>query len=184
MQHRISDVETWVEIPGYENYYEINKDGIVRGIPRMVVLANGTLREIPLRILTPRINNRGYWDIRLSRNGETRTMLLHILLAQAFIPNPENKPYVNHKNGIKTNNRLENLEWVTHSENILHAYRTGLCRTAKKEIPVIDICINKSFTSIKKAADFYSIPYSTCKGYLNGSRKNTTCLRYLKEDAA
>lgn len=170
----------WQSISGYEGFYEINEIGIVRGIRRMIVLPNGKLREIPERVIKTRVNNRGYIDVRLSKNGITSTKFVHILLAETFIPNPEKKPFVNHLNGIKTDIRLDNLEWSTHSENIKHAYSTGLCNTVKKETPVIDICSNKKFPSIKKASEFYSIPYSTCKAYLNGNRNNITHLRYLK----
>ena len=176
--------EIWKAIQNFEGYYEVSIAGQVRSLERVVAHPICKGITIKPKILDTRINNSGYLEVRLSKNGETKTKFLHILLAQVFIPNPENKPFVNHKNGIKTDIRLENLEWSTHSENILHAYRTGLCSTTKKEAPVIDICTNKSFPSIKKAADYYSIPYSTCKGYLNGYRKNITCLRLLNEDAA
>ncbi|MEI9911743.1 MAG: NUMOD4 domain-containing protein [Bacteroidota bacterium] len=175
--------EVWKPVLQYEGFYEISNKGVVRGVERTVSFSQGS-RIIRSRVLCTRLNNCGYIELRLSKNSITKTKFPHVLLAQAFIPNPENKPFVNHKNGIKTDIRLENLEWSTHSENIKHAYQIGLFSGMKKETPVIDICTNMSFSSIKKAADFYSIPYSTCKNYLNGKRKNITSLRYLNRDAA
>lgn len=84
------------------------------------------------RIITPQSSPGGYWRVELSG----RKCLLHRLLAQAFIPNPDNKPQVNHKNGVKTDNRLENLEWATQSENQIHAYRTGLQKGFRKSMPI------------------------------------------------
>ena len=133
-------IENWKPVLSYEGYYEINEVGIVRGISRMIVLRNGRLREIQEKIIKPRLNNRGYLDVRLSRNGETRTKFPHILLAQTFIPNPENKLFVNHINGIKTDNRLINLEFCTHKENIIHAYRTGLINKMNLRKPKRLVC--------------------------------------------
>jgi hypothetical protein len=81
------------------------------------------------RILKNRIcghEGNGYYAIAYRRNGRTANMKIHRLVAEYFIPNPENKPFVNHKDGNKFNNHKDNLEWVTCSENILHAINTGL----------------------------------------------------------
>lgn len=164
-------------VSGFEGYYEISKEGIVCGICLMIVQSNGKIRNIPEKIIKPRLNNRGYLDIRLSKNGKTSTKFVHILLAQAFISNPENKPFVNHRNGIKTDNRLENLEWVTHAENIKHAYRLGLVK--KKGKRVIDKCTGNEYKNIKEAAEILNLNYSTARGYINGGIKyNPTCLEY------
>lgn len=77
-------------------------------------------------LLKNSINFDGYNHVTLYHNGNRYRKLVHRLVAEAFIPNPENKPEVNHKDGNKTNNDISNLEWVTHSENIQHAYDTGL----------------------------------------------------------
>ena len=78
------------------------------------------------KILKQRVGVRGYVNVGLRRGGKTLTKSVHRLIAQQFLPNPENKPEVNHKNGIKDDNWLENFEWVTHAENMRHAADTGL----------------------------------------------------------
>ena len=84
----------------------------------------------PERLLTKTINNRGYYSIRIMN----KTYMVHRLVAQAFIPNIDNKPFVNHKDGNKLNNHFSNLEWCTCSENNQHAIDIGL-RTSQKGIP-------------------------------------------------
>lgn len=173
----------WKPVYGYEGYYEINEKGIIKGVERVIHFKN-LCRKINAKILSSRINNCGYLEVRLSKDGRTKTRPVHVLLAEVFIPNPDNKPEVNHINGNKIDNRIENLEWVTHSENMLHAYALGLCPTIDKEKPVVDVCEGRVFPSVRKAAEYYTIPYSTVKGYLNGNRNNPTCLRYLVQNAA
>ena len=75
-----------------------------------------------IKKITPQ-NRKGYKFIRLYKNNKASAKCIHRLVAEAFIPNPENKPYVNHKNGIKTDNRVESLEWVSASANTIHAHR-------------------------------------------------------------
>ena len=133
-------------------------------------------RKNSIKFLRSRIDRAGYITVRINKNGQSSTQFVHRLLAAAFIPNPNNKPFINHINGIKTDNRLENLEWVTHAENIKHAYKTGLINKSKL---VIDICCGKTFKSSKEAALFYNIKYNTLRCYLNGQVKNKTCLQYF-----
>ena len=167
-------MKKWTPIKGYESLYEINELGIIRSCHK---------RNFQ-NVITVRIDRAGYLTTRLSKSGNVVTKLVHRLIAENFIPNPDNKNFVNHKNGNKVDIRIENLEWVTHSENVLHAYKTGLCSLVSRQIPVIDTCSGNSFPSIKKAAEFHKIKYATCKGYLNGDRTNPTCLAYLNSTAA
>lgn len=78
------------------------------------------------RILKPQAERNGYLRVTIRINGKDKMFSIHRLVARTFIPKPEGKRIVNHINGIKTDNRVENLEWVTYSENLLHAYHTGL----------------------------------------------------------
>lgn len=112
--------EIWKPIIGYENYYEVSNLGRVRRIKA----AHGT--QIG-RILNGMLDSDGYLNVCLTANKNQKWFLVHRLVAQAFLPNPENKPTVNHIDGNKQNNSVSNLEWCTQKENIAHAWRTGLC---------------------------------------------------------
>jgi hypothetical protein len=157
----------WKPVVGYELLYEISNISEVRSIGK-----NGY-------ILNQRENWGGYKTVTLHKNGEGRTQYVHRLLAKAFLPNDGAKCCVNHKNGNKLDNTLVNLEWVTQGENMKHAYQIGLCDRNKKSSPVKDICTGREFPSVRTAAESLSIPYSTCKNYLNGNRNNPTCLRLV-----
>ena len=166
----------WKEIEGYEGYYEVSQTGNVRSITRAIPSPTCG-RTLKSKIIKPRINNWGYEQVRLSKDGVIRSKLVHRLVAVAFIPSLPNKLFVNHKNGIKTCNDFNNLEWVNHAENMQHAYDKGLI---KKATPVINILTGEVFESTKLAARRYNINPNTLRGYLNGQIVNNTGLRYNK----
>lgn len=171
--------EHWVPIPNYEGYYEISSLANIRSIKRSVPTKSGYLKPEKERIITQRISNKGYLTVTLSKNGQSNTRQVHRLLAQAFIPNPENKATVNHVDGNKLNNSLDNLEWASYSENAIHAYKTGLYKSnERKRRLIVDTCTGETYTSIKKAAVHLNINYTTCRNYLSGHNTNPTCLQY------
>lgn len=103
--------EEWRPIKGYEKYKISNK---------------GEVENIKTGRILKKDASRKYYEVVLSSNGKTKKYAIHRLVATHFIPNPENKPQVNHKDGNKLNNNVSNLEWVTRSENILHSYANNL----------------------------------------------------------
>ena len=109
-------MEEWRDVPGWEGLYQVSDEGHVRS------LREGRyhmMEKTPTLVL-------GYLKVSLYQKPRHQMLSGHRRVAEVFIPNPDNKPYVNHINGIKTDNRKENLEWVTAQENTDHAIRTGL----------------------------------------------------------
>ena len=106
--------EIWKYIDGYDNKYQISNLGRVKSFKLKCE-----------KILTPQINKKGYLCIGLCKNSKIKMTRIHRLIAFYFIPNPENKRCINHKNSIRTDNRIGNLEWATYSENNFHAYNIG-----------------------------------------------------------
>lgn len=123
--------EIWKEIDGQNGRYLISNMNRVKATYRTIILKNGKQRVLPERILSCSHNCHGYKIISFWNNNKNKCYSLHRLIAKAFIPNPENKKEVNHLNGDKKDNRLENLEWATHQENLSHAFRTGLVNVSK-----------------------------------------------------
>jgi hypothetical protein len=121
--------EVWKNIKGYKGCYQVSNYGRVKSLARKDSLN----RDIKERIFKPSVNNRGYSLVVFCKNGKIKTFTVHRLVAKAFIPNPLNKPSVNHINGIKQINRPSNLEWCTTSENNYHAYKLGLKEAKKGE---------------------------------------------------
>lgn len=110
-------MEEWRTIEGYDGQYEVSRNGKVR--------SNNYMGKGKTREMKP-WNNGGYLRVTLTRNKKKSNRLLHRIVAEAFIPNPEGKPEVNHKDGNKLNNSADNLEWSTRKENLDHADTTGL----------------------------------------------------------
>lgn len=123
-------MEIWKPIIGYEGYYEVSNMGNIRSVERKVECPNRwggfNIMRYESILLKPITINSGYLVVTLSKKNKPKRELVHRLVAEAFIPNPDKKPEVNHINEIKTDNRSENLEWMTKSEN-LH-YGTGVFR--------------------------------------------------------
>lgn len=112
----------WKDIPDYEGFYQVNNIGEVRSVERMVKNRYGQ-RKVPSKVLKPGVDTYGYYMVYLSKNGVARTRGVGRLVALAFIPNPNNYSHCHHKDFNVKNNRVENLEWLTHKENMLKSYR-------------------------------------------------------------
>lgn len=119
--------QIWKDIPNYEGRYQISNDGKVRSLERKVYLeSRGIYRTVKGIILKGSPDTLGYPTVALWKDNKLDLRRIHRLVAEMYIPNPDNKPQVNHIDGDKTNNSYTNLEWVTMSENIKHAYKTNL----------------------------------------------------------
>lgn len=117
-------IEIWKPIIGREGEYEVSNLGHVRGMDRLVwhnTKHNDRPRKVRGCWLKPQLSKTGYYIVCFNKNSKKTFRQVHRLVAEAFIPNPDNKPIINHKNGVKTDNRAENLEWCTYLENHHHA---------------------------------------------------------------
>ena len=113
-------MEIWRDIKGYEGHYQISNLGNAKSFKFGKILALKTAKTI-----------HGYLYFTLCKNGFAKKIVVHRLVAIVFISNPQNKICINHKNGIKTDNKVDNLEWVTYKENYIHALKNGLTRQHK-----------------------------------------------------
>ena len=126
-------MEIWKDIKGYEGYYQVSNLGRVKSLDRVATYSDKKVHHLKGRVLKPMVTKHGYEIVDLRKDRKRKTSKVHRLVAIAFLDNPKNKPQVNHIDGVKLNNNLNNLEWVTNAENIRHAYKKGLINTAKGE---------------------------------------------------
>lgn len=159
-------MEIWKDVVGYEGYYQISNFGNVKSLSR-IKLHKG---YIPLltkeKLMKININKYGYSYISLEKNKKQKYCLIHRLVGIAFIDNNKNKTDINHKNGVKHDNRLENLEWLTRKENTIHSAKTGLTKigelnycTKLKNKDVLKI--RESSLSTKELSQIYNVSVST-----------------------
>jgi len=172
--------ENWKDVIGFEGLYQISNLGSLKSYNKSFKLAHGGLCVTKGRDLKFTIRS-GYCLVILRRDKKRYTYSVHRLVADHFTTNPENKPQINHKNGIKTDNRIGNLEWVTRSENVIHSYLV-LKRKASRttgslnKIPVSQKTLSgefiKKFSSITKASNYTGIKRHQISWCLNGKRKS------------
>ena len=177
--------EIWIPVLGCENVYHISNFGRTKSLERIELFNNSATKKDTLVkrirrsvILSEKKSINGYIRVCLHypKKGQTN-ISVHRLVAIAFIPNPENKPTVNHKNGIKHDNRAENLEWCTFKENIRHTYD----KLGRKGVSKPIFCHNnqKRYNSIKDASKELGISKVTIYNNLNGIHKGKFILEYV-----
>lgn len=131
----------WKAVKGYEGLYEVSNMGDVRSINRIVVDKNGRTKNLKgkeLFFTISKVDKHGHLpraSVQLWKNNTCVLKHIHRIVAETFIPNPENKPTVNHIDGNPLNNCVDNLEWATYSENQIHAYKTGLTSVSRNYFP-------------------------------------------------
>lgn len=125
-------VEIWKNIDGYEGLYQVSNCGRVRSFDRWVIGKSNSKRLMKGRIMKLIKDSKGYLHVQLCKNGKINCYLVHRLVAQAFLDNPNNLPIINHRDECKTNNVVENLEWCTASYNM--NYNDGQKRRGVKKI--------------------------------------------------
>lgn len=155
-------------IDGHEDY-GVSRDGRIH-----------SYKNENIHLLTPSKNQRGYPFVVLHKNGGRKNKPVHRIVAETFIENPENKPQVNHKDGDKGNNRVENLEWCTASENTKHAYDNDLIK--HKTVGVMQVLNNGEivcWSSIQEAAHYSDLNPRNIASCCAGKRK--TCGGYRWE---
>ena len=162
--------EIWCPIKGYESLYEVSDQGRVR-----------SLKFGKERILKPGRNPEGYLVVCLCKNGEIKQCLVHRLVAQTFIPNPDNLPQVNHKDEDKENNSVQNLEWCTNKYNSNYGTRNDRCSK-----PVLQFTKDgefvkewKSTNDIQRNLGYFHNNISNC---CNGKCKSAYCYIWKFKD--
>lgn len=162
--------EIWKDVPGYEGTYQVSSFGRIKSIPR-TRMVNGGVKNYKELIRKPMVINK-YLSLSAKSPGKKNKQLrVHRVVAQVFVPNPENKPHVNHKDCNKLNNHYLNLEWCTSLENNLHAIANGRWNAPKgqdhwqnkldeTQVRTIRKCLSEGITQ-QKIADHFKV-HRTC----------------------
>lgn len=126
-------MEVWKEVKGFEGFYEVSNLGRVRSVKRTVLYKDGRIFKYESVLLKEIKDPNGYLRVGFNKNGKKSIHRIHRLVAENFISNNSSDKEVNHIDGMKENNRLDNLEWVTSSENTRKGYELGLFEKARKK---------------------------------------------------
>ena len=172
--------EKWYPLKNWPGY-EISEDGHVRSYLDRRGFGKNKYVEIP-ELLEEQTHRDGYIYVNLRKDGKTHKGYIHHLMAETFIPNPENKPEVNHENGIKSDNSLDNLTWNTRAENMEHARRTGLWSVEKSMAAVREACRrevycyedDRYFHTSVEAADYFGVSKSCITLCCQGKSHNVS----------
>ena len=173
--------EEWRDIDGYEGFYQVSSNGRVRRLDRIQRrrqrCRDGLWHEQDYfckgRILVPNVGNHGYLTVGLCKDGKNKTQLVHRLVATAFIPNPEGFPQINHKDGVRTNDTVSNLEWSDQSNQELNKiYTLGHTNSSLIGAPraVRNITTGETYVSLNAAHKATGINLSTLFSLLNSDR--------------
>lgn len=170
-------VEIWKDIEGFTGY-QVSNLGIVRSLDRTKTVINhkGTWEhEFKGTVMKQQTDKYGYSRVMLHADSQQKNCKIHRLVAMAFLPNPENKGTVNHKDGDKLNNTVDNLEWNTQAEQNIHAYKAGLRLIHCKPVLQIDIGTGKvmqEYPSIREAERQMKVSQGSITDCLNGKQKS------------
>lgn len=162
--------EIWKPIQSFEGLYEISNLGRVKSLSKIIARKKGVYVKDEM-FLKPLTTTCGYVRVSLYKKPKQHIIFIHRLIAAAFVENPKNKPFVNHLNGIKNDNRVENLEWVTSKENAMHAYETKLTGAHKRLSDETTIAIYNDSLEVAVISKKYNVSQSTVRSIKMGFRK-------------
>ena len=166
-------MEIWKDIKDYEGLYQVSNLGRVRSLPKVDRLGRVHNGKIKAQVN----NGSGYLIVNLKHNGKQKMKTVHRLVAETFISNDDNLPEINHIDGNKVNNRVDNLEWCTRSENVKHAIKNGL-HTDFGQRKVVCVELNMVFKTIKEAESWIGVKGSRISNVCNLKRGCKTCGGY------
>lgn len=172
--------EIWKDVVGYEGVYKVSNFGFVKSLARETISKDGKRMPIKEKILVGASIRYKFVLLYKDNKSIRKTRSIHRIVAMAFIPNPKNLAQVNHIDGDRYNNNVENLEWCDAFHNMQHCYRLGLRKTMRSgETKVWNPNTGESFQSIRKLSEHLNIKYQTLYSKITGPQKNDTGFEYM-----